>query len=986
MKKLMIILFVLVFAESLYGSYDATLDTPVEYDTLMLYSSQSILVTDTGYVEYNGGVIFDNCTMDVEGAVEFNSDPNLINTVIRVFGVLEAQPGINIYETGTSSIIATGDHLRKGIVLIEGRLNNWISIFSDHVVPDAEFLIFDPNSSAESSVHCVDFFGGWTNIWTRNKRFDNGITNCRFIGAQYGVWQDGIHDLTDVKFSFFTGNQTSIYLGMDGAYGVSEGCVVDNVTFDNQYGSPSYCIVVNGQVSVPDLRSLRITNSILTRAYCGWFINNSSFYPPIVSNLAYYDNSFNDNLMDSSFQQNPMPLVETPFDDSGNWPYFIDPNSPVAYADLGYNLFQNEPPQLLTSIYRNPMPRTNTGIGFGAPLPDNYSSSVFPVQADLDRSGRVGLPDFGIFAQDWGTERGFDLINHPDPNGYSIADFNKDGFVDTNDLQNFSFEWLENGAASLNVIDDVNFLTAMCEELDGIETKEYAFFINGKYFATKDPCYHPELTVDKVFLDKGPQDLKAVIKDREGHLYVTKGFPFSVDTPLSSFSFKETFDPDKRLPISGKVDPGYTASVSILSEDDELMWSADFTGDFFTMVDPDSVNWEDVSYKLEYSCSPTPAKSLGFPLSKAGASGTYSGLAFILALDGPPVNKTASLLVSMLTDGMTRGTSYNDTGNVRYAEEKTKGEGIVTILLRGFGTHNQVRLPIFKKVFKKYTKICYSHFYCHANYECDGPGLLGLNKRRAVMLFNDGKWPAYNSREWTDFGNPVPSHYVWLSDDLEKANHLYMLPFDYDEVSIAVFMSCLIMQNVATVDSYGICDYQEDIYEYEIDHNLHAHWEYFYTDVTSAWNIWEDHQVALGSGGYVIEGALCHSWRIFFNKFYEGLSNNKTAADAFLEDAYPVMTTQVDRHFRYRGIGMQNAMLKKNPPTKSAKSNVTPMIFTSKGPIDMSHRKNSTRYLGGSRFPAKLFSTVKHDSVGYIEDRNQVRTKEIFAVNQNKEN
>jgi len=329
--------------------------------------------------------------------------------------------------------------------------------------------------------------------------------------------------LTDVRFCLFYWNLVSVYLVINGAYDAGGECLVDNVVIDNQYGDPSYGVIFSGMIDIPDFYSIKLTNSIITNSYYGWFVNNSSFYLPKISNIAYYGNLNDDNVISPGFQVNPMPLTQTPFivpEDPNEWPFFIDPESPVADVNLGYDLWQSAPQQLMTSLFEDSGPRGNKGIGFGMPVSSGYSSNI--LKSNFDGKGIVNLLDFRKFAMDWLSECGSltNPVNFPDPNGYSIADFDHDEIVNTKDLQNFCSHWLGRQAIELEVIDNLDSLTVTGQVVEELNTSAYALFLNGEHIATKDPCDDPDFIIDKMRLS-GPCDLKAVIRGKNGNSYMT---------------------------------------------------------------------------------------------------------------------------------------------------------------------------------------------------------------------------------------------------------------------------------------------------------------------------------------------------------------------------------------------------------------------------------------------------------------------------------
>ena len=315
----------------LLSNYDLTLIEVHEYNTPVSYSDMTILATDSAYLIYDCNFTLVNCIMDINGSVEFNSDITLTNSKIRVKGDLKCKPGIQITETGASSIIATGDPQLAGKISLEGELNNSITIISDNVSGDTEFIIIDANSSANSSLKCIDFYGGWVNIQIYNKRLNNAISNCCFYGADYAIWQDGIEELTTVGFSLFCQNYISIYASIDGSSRTITYPLIDNVVIDG-VPSESWGIILAGGQSLSYFDYFEITNSIITNCYCGWFIDAESFYPPNMLNLAYYGNDYDDNCGHPDFVRNPMYLTQSPFEEQqepNDWPYYIDLNSPA---------------------------------------------------------------------------------------------------------------------------------------------------------------------------------------------------------------------------------------------------------------------------------------------------------------------------------------------------------------------------------------------------------------------------------------------------------------------------------------------------------------------------------------------------------------------------------------------------------------------------------------------------------------------------------
>lgn len=865
------------------------------------YSDQTILITDDEFVVYDGNLVLDNCIMDVNGSVECNSDITLINSVIRVKGYFKVMPGVTITETGQSSIIPTGDAQKSGKIVIEGRPDNPIIVESDYIQNDAEFIIFDSDSSSNSILKWVDFYGGWCNIQISNKRLNESISNCCFFGADYAIYQDCQNDLTDVRFSLFYDNYTSIYVGIDGTYGEDIELLIDNVVIDNQNGDYSCGLVLDGLQSTSDFSSLKLTNLILTNSWCGWYINSESFYPPVMSNIAYYGNSYDDNLYDSSFQQNPMYLTQSPFEtpqNSGDWPYFIDPQSPVADVNLGYDLWQNSPQQLVTSLFVDSAPRSDKGMGFGLPILPEYSSRTHAMKADFDDDGIVNFSDYSKFAAEWGTVKDSTTnpVNFPDANGYSIADFDKDGTVDVLDLADFTSKWLSEDKIELTMEDGQDSLSITCQQVDGLNIGDYAFFLDGKYIATRDSDNNPDLIINKIKYPKGTHNLRAVIKGEDGRPYVTVNRPVSFNSSLNSFECQEIFDPCNFYFIKGKVDEGNTATIQIKDLDGDVLWSNEYTSDFTAAVDPCNFLSGTVNYEIAYTCE------------SMSLSPTSSGIVSVSALDGEPSYKTAGLIICMFSYGMTEGTgNYTDTGTCRFAAKMMKERGVTPIILRGYDEYNEVCYTMFDKVFKKYRNIRYMHIYSHGSDECTGAGILGIDVYRTTLQFNDGLWPTYNSRIWTTRNSPVPEDYEWLAEKFEKANTLDLFPFKDDQLRILVTESCYALRNPATRASNWVIDYKPDEYDYEWDHKLNFSFNYFYSDICFAFNMLGDKQMALGSGEPVVKSPIYLYWTRFFNGFwYElGSSGSNSASDA-VDFARAITTEDIKRRYRIRGLGTGN--------------------------------------------------------------------------------
>jgi hypothetical protein len=410
---------------TVFGQWDVTLDESLIYGNLS-YTNQDILISGSGFVVCNETLTLDNCTLQVDGYLDCRGDIVLNNSTIEVKGVFDVAPGVEIAETGASSVIATGDEAFEGEVNFQGNIYNKIVVHSDSVAGDTDFLIIDPNSSSNSTIENTVFNGGFCNIWVINKRLSTPINNCFFFGAKYGIWQDGIDELTDIRFCLFVDNfDTAITLVLDPTALYGAEVLVDNVIIDNPNIGNSYGCVTAG-TSNPNIYGIfRFTNSIITNTYCGWYIEPYTYIAPVLKNIAYYDNTYDDNLYDSSgFQQNPMYLTQSPFEsvsNPGDWPYFLDPQSPVADVEPDYNLLQVCPQQLQTSLFSSPVPR-NKGIGIGVPLPVEYSSQIYSYRQDYNTDGIVNYVDFEIFAPFWNSD------------GNSIADLNDSNSVDTLDF------------------------------------------------------------------------------------------------------------------------------------------------------------------------------------------------------------------------------------------------------------------------------------------------------------------------------------------------------------------------------------------------------------------------------------------------------------------------------------------------------------------------------------------------------------------------
>ena len=503
---------------------------------------RSICISEGAVVEYEY-LALDNCIVDVNGFVGINSFLDMNDSVFNVYGDFKVIPGAGIYETGDSSIIAAGDVARSGQITIKGGLYDPITVESDY--SHAEFIIIEEESSANSVLQFIDFFGGWCNIQIYNKRLNEAISNCRFFSSDYSVYRDGYDKITDVRFCFFYWNVISVYAQVNGTAQEEIAFKFDNLTIDNNFEYLSYGIVLSCFQSPAYINQVGITNNIITNTFCGWYIDTESFFPPIMLNLAYYDNDFDYNLADPNFQSNPLYLTESPFEtpaDPNGWPYFLDPNSPAATAELGESILQS-PQQMLTSIVSDPAPRGSFGIGYGVALPENYYSEIsIDSPADFDANGIVNFEDFFILAVDWLTEAGDpndpnspgDMISYPDPNGCSIADIDKNRVVDAVDLSVLAQDWLSYARGiHIDVNETPDRLIVTCEDPNIIEADHFAIFLDEEHLASRDSVNNTTFIIDKRNHKNGNHRLRAVVIDDEGKAYATAPAIYTFNTPGS---------------------------------------------------------------------------------------------------------------------------------------------------------------------------------------------------------------------------------------------------------------------------------------------------------------------------------------------------------------------------------------------------------------------------------------------------------------------
>jgi len=673
---------------------------------------------------------------------------------------------------------------------------------------------------------------------------------------------------------------------------------IDNVVIDNNSEEAFGCVITGSEYY---WGIFTMSDSIITNCYCGWYLDAATYVWPILSNVAYYGNEYDDNLVDSSpYQTNPMYLAQSPFEtpqNPGDWAYFIDPLSPVAEVNLGCDLWQSAPQQLLTSLHSNSVPRGNKGIGFGMPILPEYSSHVYSVKGDFDDNGIADMFDYSKFAIEWRTvkDSGANPPHFPDANGYSICDFDYDGTVDALDLGEFCENWLSKGDIHLTTEAGGDSLTVTCQHLDGLNVKDYALFLDGKYIGLREPNNNPDLVINKIMYPNGIHSLKAVVRGAGDQPYVTAAEPVLFDTPLSDLDFETIFDPANHYFIRAKVAEGYTATIRLKDPDGQILWSSEYGGDFIAAVEPCNFSSGTANYTVMYE------------YEDATLSPSSSGSSSILALDGPPIYSTAGLIICMIPDGWTKGSTEEDTGTCRYAEKTMRSKNIKTVSLLGFGENNEVTYERITDAQRKYPNIRYLHINAHGNYECRDDSIWPWSKTpRTIVQFNDGIWPAYNSRRWTDRGYIVPEDYDYLADNLEEHYALAHIEFDDDQIRLLVIESCYGLRNVATMDSDDLIEYVDGAFEEEDSHNppLNALPGYPFSDVTHVFNMRSEDQVAIGSASVVIKGWYTHYTR-FFNGLYTRMAEGMNFRDAYWDLAlYGTSSAEVLRYHRVRGLGL----------------------------------------------------------------------------------
>ncbi|MFA5240323.1 MAG: hypothetical protein WC476_11550 [Phycisphaerae bacterium] len=958
-----------------FASYDLILTGIHDYNAPVTYSNETILIDSNAFVRYTT-LTLQNCTVEIAGSAECILNLTLNNSTINVKGTFKAQPGIIITETGPSSIIATGDAQNTGKLTLEGAPVN-----SDYVSGDTDLIVFEAGCSPSSSLKFVDFFGGWCNVDLQNIRLNDAISNCRFFGADYAIYEEGPDALTDIRFSFFYDNyQMSIFADMSAAGCGYPQLWLDNVLIDNAFEENAFGVGLNLAPDTSCYGFFKMTNSIITNSDCGWGVGSGYYIAISISNVAYYGNNSNNNWGDTSgFEINPMFLTESPFEGPVEWPYFIKPDSPVAHVDLGYDLGQSVPQQLLTSLFMDSSPRSDKGIGFGVPisnkaptlkgdLDDNYfvngldfakfatewktvkGSTINPPHfcdafgysvADFDKNGTVDAIDLSILCQNWlCTASNVDInnlinntdfakfgiewrtvkdsptnpVHFPDASGFSIEDFDKNGTVDILDLSVFCENWLSPKGIKLTVSDDLDSLTITSQNIPGLEVDYYAFFLDGKYIATRDPNNNPTLIIDKSRYSKGTHSLEAVIRVVDGNEYLSAAKSVAFNSSLHDLQFTEMFDPGKYLTISGEVEPGYTANIAIKDIYDVSIWSGEYAGKFIAVVDPVIFSSGSVTYSLSCSYAPSLLSLFSQNSSIIILASSWAGEYLMLPLEGPPNYATKGLVIAMFVNGWTNGTDEINTGTCRFAAKIMDAKGVYPLVLKGFGGDNMVTLDMLRKVLRKYPRIRYVHIDSHGNNSVDGPWF-GINRTRTALQFNDGHWVVLNSRYWTDRGLPVPGGYVYLSGAMEKAPCLALLNFELNQIKIGVIGSCYSLRNLCNINGIlpdyipenAYHGYQWEVKQAATGQNTNP--DYPFTDMCIGLN--SDYGFFLGSGEAVTtDFSIYPYYTRFFNNFWLHLKegDDTTAGGAYFEAYKTITNDTVLRNHRYRGLGVNNKL------------------------------------------------------------------------------
>lgn len=226
---------------------------------------------------------------------------------------------------------------------------------------------------------------------------------------------------------------------------------------------------------------------------------------------------------------------------------------------------------------------------------------------------------------------------------------------------------------------------------------------------------------------------------------------------------------------------------------------------------------------------------------------------------------------------------------------------IKTVTLLGFGENNQVNLETIQRVRAKYLNIRYVHIDAHGTYEWDARGWFTGDALRTVWQFNDGYWPCYNSRRWTDRGYDVPAGYEYLSGNMETASTFEDFGFRLGEVIILVSEACYGVRNLGVLNPDFTVDYDEDAIQWEEDHHqAYPYNDRFFTDICYSFYIGNDKQIALGSSAKLAKSAFYPYWQRFFNAFWQSLAEGNNADDA-KDTALAGMPYDVTLNLRIRG-------------------------------------------------------------------------------------
>ncbi len=288
------------------------------------------------------------------------------------------------------------------------------------------------------------------------------------------------------------------------------------------------------------------------------------------------------------------------------------------------------------------------------------------------------------------------------------------------------------------------------------------------------------------------------------------------------------------------------------------------------------------------------------------SSSSSVGTCSVIGLDGHPDNRTVGLILCMMKEGLDGGQDWTDTGTCRYAAEMMWDNGVWPMTLVGYPPYNFVCRGVINQTFRKYPNIKYAHIYAHGNYETDKAWPFTGNARRTRLLFNDGEWVAFNSHTWLDRGQQVPAGYEYLSNRYENGHYLNQIPFAPGRLKILVIESCYALRNIVTIDGEGLCHYQNGQYDWEINNHRNYSYDfgYPYSDICAGLNMTGNQSFALGGGEVIIKGPYTYYSR-FFNNFWQGLADSKTALNAW-DYAYDnsQLTLEVQYKHRWRGSGI----------------------------------------------------------------------------------